>query len=372
MSELGVDVMADKLDEFDKYPALTLGLDGWILRSLPTELRARFLTGYEKLLQIAFHPDRYQDPALKESRDRYLRSVSEAIVFLLSGNVEYATAVDDVPTRRNPLIRMQFEINRQSETIVMLDAARIAPIEQLKEARADWQKQHAAMRQAVEESKLEADNYRILNDTITEKIAGRALPITRIRDRITVKNLDLSEVKRILDHDVDIGKFDNCYGKTSTIEFKNGSDNTNHRRCIGSMDKSHLLQLLAKDTGLMTRNISEVELNELKGWLRWKLLRVFSTDTLLLFLKSCEVAGMHRLECALVVNSEGLNNPYLAENNSLTAEVSQLKLRVITEHRAHSEAAKKLRGQITEQKQKCSKLRNKLVIISKKCGKELK
>ena len=46
-----VDLIAQKTKEYDNLPGHILGLDGWVLRSVPVDLRTTFLKGYEKLLK---------------------------------------------------------------------------------------------------------------------------------------------------------------------------------------------------------------------------------------------------------------------------------------------------------------------------------
>lgn len=101
------DLIVSKTAEYSKLPGLILGLDGWILRSLPVEHRAQFLHGYEKLLRIVFHPDRYQDPAKKESRQSYLQSVGEAVEYMLSDEFSYEMTAETVPSHKNPIVALR-------------------------------------------------------------------------------------------------------------------------------------------------------------------------------------------------------------------------------------------------------------------------
>ena len=76
-----------KTKEYDTLPGHILGLDGWILRSIPEDRRKEFLTGYEKLLKVTLHPDRSQNPGEKERREKYLQSVSQAVTFLTTDSI---------------------------------------------------------------------------------------------------------------------------------------------------------------------------------------------------------------------------------------------------------------------------------------------
>jgi len=106
-----------KTREYEDFPALILGLDGWVFKSVPKSLRAQFLGAYERALKIAFHPDREQNPVRKQSMERYLQRVSEAVRFLGSGEMEYELATDAAPSRRNPVVAMQREVLVRDEII---------------------------------------------------------------------------------------------------------------------------------------------------------------------------------------------------------------------------------------------------------------
>jgi len=115
------DLVLQKTKEYENLPGLVLGLDGWILRSLPKELRSQFLNGYEKLLRIVFHPDRYPDPDRKESRQVYLQAVGEAVRFMLEDEFAFETISDTVPTRKNPMMTLRHAIEVRDQIINRLD-----------------------------------------------------------------------------------------------------------------------------------------------------------------------------------------------------------------------------------------------------------
>lgn len=99
------DSLVKATTEFGDLPGRILGLDGWVLRSLPTEHRERFLRGYEKLLATVFHPDRYTDTEKKRSREAYLQTVSQAIGFMLGDPFAFDAAIEAVPTHKNPMVQ---------------------------------------------------------------------------------------------------------------------------------------------------------------------------------------------------------------------------------------------------------------------------
>lgn len=115
------DLIAQKTAEYDNLPGLILGLDGWILRSVPKHLRAQFLNGYEKLLKVVFHPDRYQEQRTKESRQMYLQSVGEAVRFMLADEFSFEITADSVPSHKNPLLTLREAITVRDNIIAKID-----------------------------------------------------------------------------------------------------------------------------------------------------------------------------------------------------------------------------------------------------------
>jgi len=100
-------LLKGKTREFENLPANILGLDGWLLQVVPKPFRNQFLSGYEKLLRIAMHPDRVPLPEAKAARESYLQSVSESIAYLQSGELEYELATDQVPRRQNFVVQLR-------------------------------------------------------------------------------------------------------------------------------------------------------------------------------------------------------------------------------------------------------------------------
>lgn len=101
-----------KVREFENLPANMLGLDGWLLSSLPREFRNQFLSGYERLLRVAFHPDRARFEEARRSREAFLLRVNEAIGYLQSSAEAYEVATEHVPRRANWAVKMR---QRQSQ-----------------------------------------------------------------------------------------------------------------------------------------------------------------------------------------------------------------------------------------------------------------
>jgi len=105
-----MNLIETKLEEYSDFPALVLGLDGWLLKSVPVDVRPIFLRAFQKSLQIAFHPDRVISPEAKISREKYLQVVGDAIHYLCDSQMNYELATDNVPTKRNPLVGLQNSI----------------------------------------------------------------------------------------------------------------------------------------------------------------------------------------------------------------------------------------------------------------------
>lgn len=143
------DLIASKTAEYSNLPGLILGLDGWILRSLPADHRAQFLRGYEKVLRIVFHPDRYQDPTVKESRQRYLQSVNEAVEFMLSDAFSYDIATDSVPSHKNPMVGLRAAVQVRDDIITRIDQDKAAA-----------QRRSAASEQELAEARMTLERYK--------------------------------------------------------------------------------------------------------------------------------------------------------------------------------------------------------------------
>ena len=71
-----------KITELTDQPGHILGLDGWILRTIPEEKRNGFLKGYEKLLRIAFFPDHAKSQDQRANYERFNQAIANAVSFL--------------------------------------------------------------------------------------------------------------------------------------------------------------------------------------------------------------------------------------------------------------------------------------------------
>lgn len=116
-----IDYIGKKADEYANSPSLILGLDGWILRSIAPELRAQFLNGYLKLLRVSFHPDRYQSESQKNSKQNFLQFCDEVVRAMLADEFSFELMMEDVPTKKNPLVSLKTEIERINGVVETVD-----------------------------------------------------------------------------------------------------------------------------------------------------------------------------------------------------------------------------------------------------------
>jgi len=99
--------------QLEDSPGHILGLNGWLLRTLPKEKRAAFLRGFEKLIRVAYFPDHAADPKSRGARERYIQSVSNAISYLTGDEFAYDLAVEEVPTEKNPVVILKRELEQK-------------------------------------------------------------------------------------------------------------------------------------------------------------------------------------------------------------------------------------------------------------------
>lgn len=287
-----LDLIACKIDEYANFPGLILGLDGWILRSLPIEFRAKFLTGYEKLLQVVFHPDRYQDAAKKKSRDAFLRSLSEAVAFMLLGPVEYDLGASDVPTRKNPLVQLHNTVDRQDEIIARLHAEKIIPENLLYQERKEWVKTREGLTRRCEffENRFHAQCslHRVAkriyeSDAVPthwshSEIVGKWIEFSKTRE---LKRLILSRMNwPLMDVDCDLQQvMQSCQAAQITIVFTSGQAKQGPRntRIVCAMSVAHMIEFcklelcndeinentVDKAFGFLSHEITESEDNKL-------------------------------------------------------------------------------------------------------------
>ena len=116
-----VNELEKKIAEFKDQPGFILGLDGWLLRSVPIGQRRRFLEAFEKALQIVHHPDLFQDETEKMRHQRFLQTVANAVKFLTSDHLAYDLATEDVPTKQNHFLKTQEKVEARDKEILDLE-----------------------------------------------------------------------------------------------------------------------------------------------------------------------------------------------------------------------------------------------------------
>lgn len=161
----------------DELPGLLLGLDGWVLRSIPTGLRKKFLEGYEKSLQIAFHPDRYPDPVTKLSRQRYLQAVSEAISYMTKDEFQFELCADAVPTKRNPFVALQHTVNIRDNIIEKLNEQ----VAELEKFRAEHLHENHSLKENLSTAMSRADRmetrFTYFHSVVSDTVKSFPVPI---------------------------------------------------------------------------------------------------------------------------------------------------------------------------------------------------
>lgn len=119
---INMEILQSKIKEFDGLPANLLGVDGWVLRVVPKQQRNYFLQGYLKLLRVALHPDLCQFPSGRQSRENFIKAANEAVDYLCSGELAYDSAVDCVPSSKNPVVQLKHMLAAEAEAYEELKA----------------------------------------------------------------------------------------------------------------------------------------------------------------------------------------------------------------------------------------------------------
>lgn len=187
------DLIAGKTAEYDKLPGLILGLDGWILRSVPKELRHQFLNGYEKLLKIVFHPDRYQEPKTKQSRQTFLQSVGEAVRFMLADEFAFEITADSVPSKKNPMVSLREAIQIRDNIISNIDDKLDDKSETIKSLSLEVDRLRNQLHKAISDSDRRAKIDHQLKAIVRTTIKKFPVPIGLKHCAVTGRFLELRE-----------------------------------------------------------------------------------------------------------------------------------------------------------------------------------
>ena len=99
-----------------------LGVDGWLLRTIPEERRAVFLRLYEKAVRTALHPDLIQDANKKKFYDRYVGRVGESIAAMCADTATFEAMAEFVPAAKSRAISRDVLLAERDSTIDALRA----------------------------------------------------------------------------------------------------------------------------------------------------------------------------------------------------------------------------------------------------------
>lgn len=105
------------LDANQDVSAHLLGLDGWLLRTIPDDRRTIFLRLYEKALRTALHPDVIHDPQKKVFYERYIGRVAEAIAAMCEDSATYDAMSETVPTAKNRAVTLSVTVENYAGKI---------------------------------------------------------------------------------------------------------------------------------------------------------------------------------------------------------------------------------------------------------------
>jgi hypothetical protein len=99
-----------------------LGVDGWLLRTIPEDRRTVFLRLYEKAIRTALHPDLIRDDNKKKFYDRYIGRVGESIAAMCADAAAFESMAEFVPAAKNRSIDMDALLAERDQTIDILRA----------------------------------------------------------------------------------------------------------------------------------------------------------------------------------------------------------------------------------------------------------
>jgi len=111
-----------------------LGVDGWLLRTIPEDRRTVFLRLYEKAIRTALHPDIIQDDNKKKFYDRYIGRVGESIAAMCADAATFEAMAEFVPATKSRNIGMDALLAERDWTIDILRAELKAKEEAFKAA----------------------------------------------------------------------------------------------------------------------------------------------------------------------------------------------------------------------------------------------
>lgn len=273
------DLIAQKSAEFDNFPALVLGLDGWILRSLPKHLRAQFLNSYEKLLRTIFHPDRFVDPVQKKSREIYLQNIGEAVRFMLADEFSFEMMVDTVPSRKNPMVGLRHAIEVRDNIINRLDTDLKDRSSVAATSADELNRLKLRLLEVSENATRRATSDYMLRRIVNRVMRGLPVPIDFPHMEVTgafldikpsefmielghyASRTDLSEVSLWISNATwkgDVSR-QKLLGPTQSIKLRRGASKRAKLSIVGAMTIAHLCEYVRARTGFKNE-LSEGEI----------------------------------------------------------------------------------------------------------------
>jgi len=109
-----------KIGEKESLPASLLGVEPWVIRSLPDNLKVAFLNQYKRAIQVSHHPDLYQDSRQKKVHERFFQATVSYIELLLENRMEREFAFDNLSSRSNLEVRLKEKIETLEKEITGL------------------------------------------------------------------------------------------------------------------------------------------------------------------------------------------------------------------------------------------------------------
>ena len=110
-----------KLIEYENLPGHMLGLEPWLLRSIPEDKRADFLKGYEKLVRVIYFPDHAKTPKEKKGREKFIQALVKDVAYLTSDPFAFELAIESIPSRRNPVVGLKMSLEDSKNEIAKLE-----------------------------------------------------------------------------------------------------------------------------------------------------------------------------------------------------------------------------------------------------------
>lgn len=158
-----------KIGEKEALPSSLLGVEPWIIRSLPDNLKVAFLNQYKKAIQVSHHPDLYQNPGQKRVHERFFQVTISYIELLLENKMEREFAFDNLYSRPNSEVRLKNQIETLERDIVGLQKE-ISENQRKYQSWRELQSLNSELRDYEQFALLNYSDKKILNPQFSGKI----------------------------------------------------------------------------------------------------------------------------------------------------------------------------------------------------------